>query len=173
VIAIRRGCPADAEVLAGFAARTFEEAYGAFNRAEDMAAHLGANYSRSIQAAELTDPATETIIATGDAGFAAFAQVRRSAAPAVVTDPEPVELWRFYVDRPWQGRGLAQRLMEAVHGAAARLGGRSIWLSVWEKNPRAIAFYTKVGFRDVGPGHFLIGADLQDDRIMATPVRLP
>jgi RimJ/RimL family protein N-acetyltransferase len=49
--------------------------------------------------------------------------------------------------------------------------GRSIWLSVWEENPRAIAFYRKMGFRDVGAGRFLVGADLQDDRIMAAQVR--
>ena len=33
---------------------------------------------------------------------------------------------------------------------ARALGRRTMYLSVWERNARAIAFYRKVGFRDVG-----------------------
>jgi hypothetical protein len=38
---------------------------------------------------------------------------------------------------------------------------------VWERNARAIAFYVKCGFRDVGSQPFLVGSDLQTDRVMA------
>jgi ribosomal protein S18 acetylase RimI-like enzyme len=78
-----------------------------------------------------------------------------------------VELGRFYVDGSWHGRGLAPRLMAVVRDAARGLGGRTLWLAVWEHNPRAIAFYGKCGFRDVGAQTFVLGADLQTDRVMA------
>jgi hypothetical protein len=42
-----------------------------------------------------------------------------------------------------------------------------VWLSVWDQNPRAIAFYRKVGFEDVGSTEFGVGSDRQTDRIMA------
>jgi ribosomal protein S18 acetylase RimI-like enzyme len=77
-----------------------------------------------------------------------------------------VELARFYVDRPWHGRGVARELMDAARAAARNLGGRTFWLGVWEHNPRAIAFYAKCGFRDVGSHKFLVGSDLQTDRVM-------
>lgn len=173
MIRIRQGTPADAADLAGFAARTFEETYGADNRSEDMTAFLAESYGAAIQAVELADPDTITLIAAADDAWAGFAQVRRKAPPAFVTEPLPVELQRFYVDRPWQGRGVAQTMMGAVHDAAARLGGGSIWLTVWEENPRAIAFYAKSGFRDAGAGTFRVGSDIQHDRIMVAPVRLP
>jgi ribosomal protein S18 acetylase RimI-like enzyme len=171
MIRIRPGTPADAADLAGFAARTFEESYGALNRPEDVAAFLAESYSPDIQAAELADPDIVTLIAADGATWAGYAQVRRNAPPPFVTDPAPVELQRFYIDPPWQGTGLARTLMDAVHEAAARLGGRSIWLTVWERNPRAIAFYARSGFRDAGAGHFRVGSDLQNDRIMVTSVR--
>jgi ribosomal protein S18 acetylase RimI-like enzyme len=38
---------------------------------------------------------------------------------------------------------------------------------VWEKNPRAIAFYEKKGFRKVGRQTFLLGKDVQHDLVMA------
>ena len=42
-----------------------------------------------------------------------------------------------------------------------------IWLGVWEQNPRAIAFYTKWGFVEVGAQTFRLGSDLQRDLVMA------
>jgi ribosomal protein S18 acetylase RimI-like enzyme len=50
--------------------------------------------------------------------------------------------------------------------AARELGGETIWLGVWERNSRAIAFYEKCGFRDRGSQPFLVGSDLQTDRVM-------
>ena len=77
------------------------------------------------------------------------------------------------MDRPWQGQGVAQRLMEAVHTAASELGGQSIWLCVWERNPRAIAFYVKSGYRDVGGAPFILGTDRQTDRVLVALTREP
>ncbi len=48
MIRIRPGTPADAADLAGFAARTFEEAFGAHNQPDDMAAFLAESYSPAV-----------------------------------------------------------------------------------------------------------------------------
>lgn len=61
--------------------------------------------------------------------------------------------------------------MDAVHEAAAELGGQTLWLGVWERNPRAIAFYRKRGYRDVGTTFFFVGPDRQVDRVMVARVR--
>jgi len=79
-------------------------------------------------------------------------------------------LRRFYVDRPAQGHGVAHALMDEVRAAARGLGGSHLWLSVWERNPRAIAFYAKEGFVDVGSTDFYVGPDRQTDRVMAARV---
>ena len=41
-----------------------------------------------------------------------------------------------------------------------------MWLGVWERNARAIAFYAKWGFIDIGDHVFMLGSDRQTDRIM-------
>lgn len=163
---LRRAQPADAPSLARFAARIFEETFGPDNRPEDIAAHLAKSFGPAQQGRELADPDYVTLVMDGSAGIAAYAQVRRAVSPPCVSTDAPVELYRFYVDRPWQGQGAAGRLMEAVFSAGAELGGRSIWLSVWEKNPRAIAFYAKSGFREVGSAVFVLGTDRQSDRVL-------
>ena len=167
---IRRAEPADAPALADFAARMFADTFAPFNRPEDMAAHLADRFGVRQQAGEIADPAILTFLVEAlveaENRLIGYTQIRRVPPPDCVTGAEPVELGRFYVDRPWQGRGLAQRLMAAVREAAKGLNGRTLWLGVWERNPRAIAFYEKCGFRDVGSQGFLLGADLQTDRVM-------
>lgn len=163
---VRRAAASDASALADFAARIFQITFGPDNRPEDLAAHLAESYGVPQQTRELEDPDWITLLIGAGAEIAAFAQVRRHSAPACVTTPKPVELYRFYVDQAWHGRGLAQALMAAVRDAARELGGQSLWLSVWEHNPRAIAFYGKSGFQDVGTAWFFVGPDRQTDRVL-------
>ena len=96
--------------------------------------------------------------------------LRRQIPPPCVTHERTIELHRFYVDRSAHGTGVAQALMSAVREAAREFGGRHIWLGVWERNPRAIAFYTKVGFVDVGSTVFYVGPDRQTDRVLVAVV---
>jgi ribosomal protein S18 acetylase RimI-like enzyme len=166
---IRRAVPADAPALAALGERTFRETFGPSNRPGDLAAHVAATYGADLQAGELADPRWTTLVA--DAGeLIAFAQLRAGEAPACVTGPDPIELLRFYVDQRWHGRGIAAALMAATLEAAAERGAATLWLGVWERNPRAIAFYRKLDFRDVGSHEFVLGTDLQTDRVMARPV---
>jgi ribosomal protein S18 acetylase RimI-like enzyme len=57
----------------------------------------------------------------------------------------------------------------AVEAARAR-GARTLWLGVWERNERAIAFYRKSRFADVGTQTFVLGTDRQRDLVLARPL---
>ncbi|HET9425386.1 MAG TPA: GNAT family N-acetyltransferase [Gemmatimonadaceae bacterium] len=164
--ACRRASGRDAAALAEFAARTFTDTYAAFNSEEDMRAYLAGAYGVAQQSLELADPGMITVLAESAEGIVGFAQVRRSEAPPSVTHDRPVEIYRFYVDRSAHGTGVAPRLMNAALDAARDLGGSHAWLGVWERNARAIAFYAKSGFRDVGTQTFQLGADRQTDRVV-------
>jgi len=170
---IRRGVVSDAPALAAFAARTFVEAFGADNRPEDLQVHLAEFYGVPQQTRELADPDVVTLLAHQGETLVGYAQVRRQVPPPCVTLERSTELYRFYVDRPAHGSGVAQVLMSAVHQVARELGGQHLWLSVWERNPRAIAFYTKVGFVDVGSTDFYVGPDRQTDRVLVAVVSEP
>jgi ribosomal protein S18 acetylase RimI-like enzyme len=168
---IFRGSVADAAALAEFAARTFADAFAADNRPEDLQAHLASAYGVRQQTAELSDPDVITLLAQRDGALVAYAQVRRRKPPECVTQEQPVELQRFYVDRSQHGNGVARTLMLAAHEAARELGGHHLWLGVWERNARAIAFYAKSGFVPVGTHDFYVGADRQTDRLFVTPLQ--
>ena len=164
---IRRATPEDAARLAEFGARTFFETFAADNTPEDMASHLASAWSPSLQDAELRDPLLDTLLAVEPGGaLAGFAQLRAEYAPACVQTLQPIELKRFYVDKPFQGRGLARALMDEVERAARARGARELWLGVFERNLRAQAFYRKCGFEKVGTQIFVVGSDPQRDHVM-------
>lgn len=169
-ITIRRAAPPDADLLARFAARTFAETYSHANSADDMSLHLTRSYSTEQQLAAIVDPSVDVLVAEDGAQLAGYAQLRAVEAPECVRDLPSIEVWRFYVDRPWHGRGVAQALMDAVAGAARARDARSVWLSVWSRNDRAKAFYSRCGFRQVGTTTFVLGTDVQDDLVMAMVV---
>jgi ribosomal protein S18 acetylase RimI-like enzyme len=162
----RRGRVDDAARLSALAIRTFTDTYEAHNTPDDMRAYLAGAFGVAQQARELDDPAMITVLAESGAELIGYAQVRRKEAPACVSPGAPVEIYRFYVAAAAHGTGIAQRLMATALDAARDLGGRHVWLGVWERNARAIAFYAKSGFVDVGSQFFQLGDDRQVDRVL-------
>ena len=165
-IQIRRASAVDAATLAALAERTFHDTFTEVNTPENMAAHAAASYGIDKQRAEIESDRVRTLLMELDSVVVGYAQLRNGHAPDCVSAENAVELWRFYIDRSGIGRGLAQRLMEAVVAEATEWNGRALWLGVWEHNPRAIAFYRKCGFVEVGAHVFRLGDDAQTDLIM-------
>ena len=163
---------ADAARLAEFGARTFRETFAADNSDEDMRAHLDASFSPATQRRELEDPAIDSLVLVDASGrWLGFAQLRAQSSAPGVPPAGSIELWRFYVDQPWHGKGVAGPLMLGAKQRAARRGANSLWLGVWERNSRAQAFYRKHGFEPVGRKTFVVGSDPQTDDVLLC--RLP
>lgn len=170
---IRVATPADAPLIASLGTETFVKSFGAQNTPENLAKHLAKAFGEEIQRRELADPAITYLIADQEGRTAGYAQVREGDAPECVTDPAPVEVRRFYVVEDFHGTGIAQALMAACANEARRRGGRTLWLGVWDQNPRAIRFYTKFGYADVGSQTFLLGDDPQRDRVLSLSLEAP
>lgn len=166
MIVIRPATPSDASNLAGIAERTFREAFAADNSAEDIDAHCASKFGAEVQRREIADPKWVTLLAEVAGEVVGYAQLRLERATDCVQAARPAELHRIYVAGEWHARGVAGELMRAVHAAAARAGSDCIWLGVWERNAKAIAFYRKWGFSVVGDHVFMLGQDPQRDLIM-------
>jgi GNAT superfamily N-acetyltransferase len=99
-------------------------------------------------------------VAEGPEGWRGFLTLSTGACP-VPGLPEPqVELARLYVASPWQGQGVSDALMEAFLGEVRGRGAKAVWLEAFEGNPRALGFYVRWGFRDLG-GHELVREGLR------------
>lgn len=163
---IRPAAGADAETLSILGARTFHETFAKDNEPRNMKLFLAKTFGKEIQAREIADPRRRIFIAWSGKEAAGYAHLLEGEADASVRGPRPVELLRLYVDKRWHGKGVAAALMETCVKAAREAGFRTLWLGVWEKNPRAIAFYRKWGFAESGAHVFELGDDLQRDVVM-------
>jgi len=165
---VRRAGIDDAERLSNFGRRVYGATFAADNDPAQLALYLEGSYTPEAQRSELVDPNISTLlVCDGSDTIAGFAQLRTGPVPSCIDDPTAIELWRFYVDQAWHGRGVAAVLMDAVL-AEARLPSHacsSVWLGVWERNARAQAFYRKYGFAPVGAHVFMFGTDPQTDEI--------
>jgi diamine N-acetyltransferase len=172
-IQIRMGEPKDAAMLAQLGRETFTQAFGAVNTPEDLASYLASAFDESIQAAELAQPGSQFLIAEVNGQPAGFARLLSGSSETCITGRQPIELVRIYSLEQYIGKGVGAALMQACL-AEGRAGGHDvIWLGVWEKNPRAIAFYQKWGFHTVGTHAFVLGSDHQTDIILERSLSMP
>jgi ribosomal protein S18 acetylase RimI-like enzyme len=160
----RLASAADAPVLSPFAKQIFLDTFGPDNDPADITAYVDTAFSTVVQAAEIAAPDTFTLLAeTAGGALAGYAYVAFGTPPTTPVGPDAIEIKRFYVAREHHGRGVANALMREVLDRARALGARTIWLGVWERNARAIAFYQRHGFKQIGTHPFLLGGDLQRD----------
>ena len=137
-----------------------------------------ANYGAELPAAFLRD----ALPAKMDAKWTA----RRFEAPEVtllaeadgapigfvcaLADRDPPLIDNLHVRPGLQGRGTGARLLRAVLAALAAQGHPRAYLTVLESNPRALAFYLRMGGRDDGPvADQLVGRPVRARRIAFGP----
>ena len=165
---IRRGNAADAATLAPLAVRIFNDTFAEnpLNAPEDMRAYINEFMSVEAFDRELTDENSTFFIAEINGEMAGYAKLQENSAEKCVSDANPIELQRLYVDQSYHGKGIARDLMDECFAEARRKNYRTMWLGVWEFNFRAQKFYEKIGFRKVGTHVFQLGSDPQTDWVM-------
>ncbi len=163
---IRYGKATDAVVLSELGAKTFYDTFAKDNTPENMAAHLKSSFSPEIQLAELSNPSNIFLLAEDENLIVGYAQLILNSKEEFVTGINPLEIRRIYSIKEYIGKGVGKALMQASIHEARQKGCDSVWLGVWEKNPRAIEFYKKWGFKEVGSHIFTVGDDPQRDYVM-------
>ncbi len=154
-ISYRDAGAADAEVLAAFAEMTFTETFGHLYPPEDLTAYVGAKYQPHVIASELADPDTRYVLALRDGAIVGYSKLGLVDMDVDATDA--LELHRLYVDTSVKGVGVAKTLMDDALVWARGKGARVMYLSVWENNERAQAFYKRYGFEHVKEHKFMVG----------------
>jgi ribosomal protein S18 acetylase RimI-like enzyme len=165
-VMIRYGTTGDAARLSEFAAKAFHDTFASDNAPVNIAAYLKASFSPEIQFNELSAPENIFLIAEIEVKLSGYAQLIMDSTEKSLQGTRPLELRRIYASQEYIGQGVGKELMSASIQEARQRGCDCIWLGVWEKNPRAIGFYKKWGFKEVGTHTFNVGDDPQRDFIM-------
>ena len=157
----------DAPAYSAFAERLFRETYTDGYDPADIDDYVSKSFSPERQAAEINERGGRVLVVE-DArnGLLAFAHLRQTPTPSALAGRFALEISRFYVDRPWHGRGIARVLMSACVAEARSRGADALWLLVYQDNARAVAFYEKSGFRRAGTQPFQLGRRVDQDWLM-------
>ncbi len=165
-LTIRQATTDDAALFSAIAESTFVDTFGPDNTPDDMALYCGQAFGAEIQRAELADARHTVLFAEKGGETVGYAMLRADNAPECVSDRGAMEIARLYAAPHLIGKGIGAALMQRCLDVAVERGHDSVWLGVWEHNPRATAFYEKWGFVDVGTKAFVLGTDDQTDRVM-------
>ncbi|HUQ84014.1 MAG TPA: GNAT family N-acetyltransferase [Gemmatimonadaceae bacterium] len=164
---VRALSTADAAHYSAFAERLFRETYVEGYDPADIDDYVSKSFSPAQQTAELMEPGGRVLaIEDSQHGLLGFAHLRQTPPPPALDGRFAVEISRFYVDRPWHGRGIARVLMSACIAEARSRGADALWLLVYQDNPRAVAFYEKSGFTRAGTQPFYLGRRVDQDWLM-------
>ena len=163
---IRYGTTEDAKMLSELGAKTFYDTFAKDNIPENMEAYLKRSFSPEIQFHELSQPDVIFLIVEFEETPIGYAQLILNSKDDVIKGTRPLEIRRIYASQEYLGKGIGRELMQATISEARQRDCDCIWLGVWEKNQRAIEFYKKWGFREVGAHLFSVGDDPQNDFVM-------
>ncbi|MEP6505807.1 MAG: GNAT family N-acetyltransferase [Betaproteobacteria bacterium] len=162
---IRPATAADIPTLCALGATTFRETYTPISEPREVDDYADTHFSVDHVQAWLTRPDARTLLALVDGAAVGYAHVRRAPVPACVADREAVELSRLYLLAAAQGGGTGGALIAAALAEIAALGGRTVWLGAYDRNVKALAFYARRGFVQVGTHAFEFGGQVYADPV--------
>lgn len=163
---IRYGTITDAKMIAELGAKTFADTFAEDNPPENLTLYLERSFSVEIQTRELSDPTVVYLIVEIEENPVGYAKLNLNYDHNAQANPKTLEIERIYSIKELIGKGAGKELMNACIAEAKQRSCESIWLGVWEKNPRAIVFYKQWGFVEIGTHTFNLGDDPQRDFIM-------
>jgi ribosomal protein S18 acetylase RimI-like enzyme len=166
IIRIEKANFGELRTLQDLGKTTFLETFSKSNTAADMQQYLAVNFSLDKLSIELSESNSQFFIAWDGAVGVGYLKVNIGLAQTEPMDEQSLEIERIYVLNAYHGKKVGQLLYEQALAVAAGLGKSSVWLGVWEKNPRAIRFYEKNGFVAFDTHIFKMGEDEQTDILM-------
>jgi ribosomal protein S18 acetylase RimI-like enzyme len=163
---IRYATAEDAELVADLSRKTFHETFGSVNTKENMDKFMNEQFTREKLIREVTEPGNTFFVAFDGEVPVGYVRMREGKKFPEFGDKDSIEIARIYAVNTYIGTGVGQQLMRQCVFMAKELKKEILWLGVWEKNSRAIAFYTKWGFEKFAEHDFLLGDDLQKDWLL-------
>ena len=167
-IVVRRAGIEDAAMLALVGAATFLDGFAGVLPGDAMVAHAARHHVAAVYASYLkrADVAAWLAVTANGGAPVGYAMLTSPELPEDTMQDGDLELKRIYALSRFHGSGVAQRMMEAAMVEAAARRARRVTLGVHAGNARAIRFYSRNGFRQIGTRQFTVGALVCDDFVL-------
>lgn len=158
--------PQEIMFLRDISEETFIDTFLAQNEPKNINAYVSKAFSLRRITSEYDDPNSNFFFAKYGSEIVGYMKVNTGSAQTEQAIPNAMEVERIYVRKRFQGKGIGRILLDFALSKASELSVQHVWLGVWEKNTRAIAFYSRMGFSTFGYHNFMMGDDRQRDIMM-------
>ena len=163
---INKVTASDIHLLQNIGRETFSETFSEGNTEENMNNYLAEGFSSEKLHAEINNPDSEFYFAIQENKVIGYLKINFGQSQTEIKDDKAFEIERIYVLKEFHEKNIGQLLFEKAIEIATQKNAEYVWLSVWEKNPRAINFYKKNGFVEFDKHIFVLGDDEQTDIMM-------
>ncbi len=170
-LAIRRASVQDARALSLVGSAAMLETYAELVDGPDIVAHCEHRHAVAVYQAWLADPnAVIWVAETVRRNVIGYLVLTPATLPDDAPHPDDLEVQRIYVLSRYHGTGVGHALISrAIEESAAR-DARQVVLGVLKRNTRAVAFYRRQGFREIGTRVFQVGSARFDDFVFGREV---
>jgi len=167
---LRRAEAADAICIAVLATQVFLDTYATDGIRLALAQEALETLSPAAIAQCLGRATSTVLVAERNGHLVGFAQLTAHSEHELVPFTAAVELNRLYVQEGFTGRGVGKALLRLAEETICASGAEGIWLTAWSRNARALAFYARQGYADLGPTLFTVQGEQHENRLFAKPL---
>lgn len=164
---LRPATVADALCVGVLGMQVFLDNYATDGVRPSLAREVLAQFSTAATAALLAAPTTGCIVAERRKHLIGFALWSLDVPHALLPTGRPAKLERLYVQEPFVGTGLGKALLEAAECSASAAGADVLWLTTWVGNRRALGFYPRRGYADIGTTLYVFEHEQHENRVFA------
>jgi len=171
MIKIKKVKKADTDVLALLGRLTWAESHGHFiEDKNNLLKYLDENFSVSKTKQDINNSKNLLYIIYADDLPAGYAKLVLNATHESVASQNNCRLERIFILNDFIPLKIGQQLLTFVEGKAKELQLDTMWLSVYIKNNRAISFYERNEFKNVGELNFLVNGKEYENIIFSKKI---
>jgi ribosomal protein S18 acetylase RimI-like enzyme len=156
----------DLSTLQSISRTTFSETFAHLNSEKNMRKYMENDLSMERLRKELMNLNSSFYLAQEKGETIGYLKLNDCGDQSDLNGMYSIEIERIYLLKSFHGQGVGKELLDHALSIARDKQKRLVWLGVWEKNHRAIAFYHKHGFVPYGTHIFRLGDEDQLDVLM-------
>jgi len=170
-IELRAAVPADALCISVLATQVFLDTYAIEGIRTGLAREVLETLSMTAVASAISQPGVTFAVAESNGHLVGFAQLTARARHELVHWAQASKLNRLYVQERFAGVGIGRALLAWAEAHARAGDADGIWLTAWVGNARALEFYARQGYRQLGSTPYEFEGEQYENRLFARELR--
>ncbi len=165
---IRSALATDANCLAVLTTQVWLHTYATDGISSEIADYVLAQLTPGNYLALLADPSTKVWVAECGGNLVGLVVVK-FGVQCPTSNRSTTELQTLYVQEHFAGQGVGSLLLQTAEESAHNLAQTALWLTANSRNSRALAFYKRHGYCQIGTTYFALGQSQHENHVLIGP----